>query len=96
MGWHRKTQVGKVVGSRTPARVPPPVPSRGKGIGDRVAEALQAVGITDDRVSRWLGRPCGCKERREKLNALGFWAARVLAGNIGTAEVDLTNLVNEK
>lgn len=41
------------------------------GLGDRVASALAAVGITEARVSRLFGRPCGCKGRRAALNRLG-------------------------
>lgn len=49
-----------------------------KEFGDMVADALSAVGITKERVSGWLGRPCGCAERQEKLNALHSWARRTL------------------
>ena len=41
------------------------------GLGDYVAAGLSAVGITPERVSNALGRPCGCKERQAKLNELG-------------------------
>jgi hypothetical protein len=50
------------------------------GLGDKVEQALKTVGITEERVSRWLGRPCGCRGRKEKLNKLGNWMARVLGG----------------
>ena len=62
-------------------------------LGDRVSEALSLVGITPDRVSAWVGGPCGCEERREKLNALGGWAARVLAGRVARAEEYLQGIV---
>lgn len=42
-----------------------------RGLGDMVAAGLAAVGITPERVSAALGRPCGCKERKQKLNELG-------------------------
>ena len=45
----------------------PPKP----GIGDMVASALSAVGITKERVSKAIGKPCGCAKRQEKLNELG-------------------------
>jgi hypothetical protein len=45
---------------------PPPL-----GLGDRVSQVLSLVGITEQRVSRLLGRPCGCSKRREALNRLG-------------------------
>ena len=47
----------------------PPPPTR--GLGDMVAAGLSAVGITKERVSAALGRPCGCKGRQEALNAVG-------------------------
>ena len=49
-----------------------------RGLGDLVEAALRQVGITKDRVERWLGRPCGCAERQQKLNALGDWARRAM------------------
>lgn len=48
--------------------------------GDKVEQALRAVGITDDRVTQWLNSPCNCKERKDKLNQLDLWATRVLKG----------------
>jgi len=66
-----------------------------KGLGDTVESALSAIGITDERVSKWLGRPCGCKERRDKLNRLGAWAKRVLSGKTEDAAQHLESLVEE-
>ena len=44
------------------------------GLGDRVASALSAVGITEARVQAVASavgvRNCGCKRRREALNAV--------------------------
>jgi hypothetical protein len=45
----------------------PPKP----GLGDMVAGALSAVGITKERVSKAIGKPCGCAKRQERLNELG-------------------------
>lgn len=42
-----------------------------RGLGDMVAAGLAAVGITKERVSKVLGRPCGCGQRQEALNKLG-------------------------
>jgi hypothetical protein len=42
-------------------------------LGDMLSKALSAVGITEERVSTWLGRPCGCGERKQKLNSLHAW-----------------------
>lgn len=43
-------------------------------LGDFIKSALSSVGITEKRVSEWLGEPCGCSERAEKLNLLDQWA----------------------
>lgn len=42
-------------------------------LGDAVHDALARVGVTPESVERWLGAPCGCEERREKLNRLDSW-----------------------
>lgn len=41
------------------------------GLGDMVATGLEAIGVTKERVSEALGRPCNCKRRQESLNRLG-------------------------
>ena len=51
------------------------------GLGDYVAAGLSAVGITPERVSAALGRPCGCKARQAALND---WGAKTLG--IGTVD----------
>lgn len=56
--------------------------SQPAGLGDNIKKALTAVGITEERVSNWLGAPCNCAERVEKLNQLGNWASRVLSGAV--------------
>lgn len=48
------------------------------GLGDAVESALAKLGITKAKVKEWLGAPCGCKERQEKLNKLGRWAKRIM------------------
>lgn len=53
--------------------------------GDAIATALSVVGITDDRIERWLGQPCKCPERREKLNSVDAWARRVVSGKVERA-----------
>jgi len=62
-------------------------------LGDNIAEALAAVGITDKRVEEWLGRPCKCKERQEKLNQLGRWASRVIRGRVENAKKYLISIL---
>jgi hypothetical protein len=43
----------------------------GPGLGDRVASALSALGITKDRVSKLAGGGCGCAKRQAAMNAAG-------------------------
>lgn len=43
------------------------------GLGDLVKAGLSAVGITEERVSRAIGRPCGCSKRAAALNKLGTY-----------------------
>lgn len=65
------------------------------GLGDVVAQALSTIGVTEERVSQWIGRPCGCKERREKLNVIGQWAARVVSGKVERAKDFLDHIIGE-
>jgi hypothetical protein len=47
-------------------------PSRARpGLGDMLKAGLSAVGITEERVSRLVGRPCGCGQRAAKMNEFG-------------------------
>jgi hypothetical protein len=57
-------------------------------LGDRLKEALSKVGVTEERVSKWLGRPCGCKQRREKLNKLSLWASSYFKGETTDKHLD--------
>ena len=41
------------------------------GLGDMVKAGLSAIGITEERVTKAIGRECGCSKRAEKLNELG-------------------------
>lgn len=50
------------------------------GLGDIVERALEKVGITPERVEKYLGRPCKCRARKRKLNELSAWALRVING----------------
>lgn len=52
-------------------------------LGDAVKSALTLIGVTEERVTRLLGRPCGCGRRATKLNRLSDWAYTLLRG--GTA-----------
>jgi hypothetical protein len=72
------------------------VPSTAPGLGDVVHVALSRVGVTPESVSGWLGTPCGCAERREKLNLIGVWAHRVLMGKIDRARQILQSVMGVK
>lgn len=41
------------------------------GLGDRVAQGLGAFGITEERITKLIGRPCNCSKRRAALNKFG-------------------------
>ena len=60
-------------------------------LGDMASAALAKVGITEDRVTDWLGRPCGCNERRLKLNQFGQWVTNLLGGS--ATEDELNQLI---
>ena len=63
------------------------------GLGDLIQRALSSIGATSERVEAWLGRPCGCKERQEKLNQLGFWATRISKGFVAKASEYLDAII---
>ena len=63
-------------------------------IGDHAEKALSTLGITKERVEKWLGRPCHCTERQEKLNRFGAWVAGVLGGKAETeAKEELDKMI---
>lgn len=65
-----------------------------KLLGDRIQSALNTIGVTEDVVSRWLGKSCGgCEKRRQKLNSLDAWARRVLDGKLEKAREYLEELM---
>lgn len=53
------------------------------------------VGITEDRVTNWLGRPCRCGRRREKLNQLDIWARDTLLKTTKNAKSILERLIEK-
>lgn len=65
------------------------------GLGDRMEQALTSVGITKERVEAWLGEPCRCPERKEKLNQLGRWLRRVTSGKIEHAQKYLLEILSQ-
>lgn len=66
------------------------------GLGDRVAAGLAAVGITKERVSKAIGRDCGCAKRQAALNKLGQQTAAAfkrLTGGAHDAETETSEQV---
>jgi hypothetical protein len=49
----------------------PAYPRARPGLGDIVKAGLSAIGITEERVSAVIGRPCGCSQRAKALNEFG-------------------------
>lgn len=64
-------------------------------LGDTVEQALSAVGVTQQRVERWLGRCC-CQERRDRLNRISAWALRILAGKLSNASPYLDSILEDE
>lgn len=64
----------------------PAYPHAKPGLGDRVAAGLAAVGITKERVSKAMGRDCGCAKRQAALNKLGQQTAAALKRLTGGAD----------
>jgi hypothetical protein len=50
------------------------------GVGDYIEKALKFVGITGERVEKLIGKPCGCSERRKKINRVGAHVRRFYLG----------------
>ncbi len=65
-------------------------------LGDLAHKALTSVGVTPERVTAWLGRPCRCRERQAKLNALHAWAIRVMQGKTDRAREHLDGIMGEE
>lgn len=61
-------------------------------LGDNIKKALEAAGLSQERVERWLGYPCGCADRQYKLNAIDSWARRVLSGKLERAAEYLSKI----
>lgn len=62
-------------------------------LGDKVKNALTKIGITKDRVEEWIGGPCGCVERQQRLNELHEWAEQVLAEKASNAKGWLMRMI---
>lgn len=58
------------------------------GLGDIVKAGLSAVGITEERVSKVVGKPCGCGKRAEAMNKFGAKYLGMPPGRMGNLESD--------
>ena len=65
-------------------------------LGDKIADALSQLGIESERIERWLGRPCGCKERQEKLNQVEALAKRIIKGKVDNVLAYIESLLGQK
>lgn len=65
-------------------------------LGTAIEQALKRVGVTEERVSRWIGRPCGCSVRRDRLDKISEWAAQVLSGRSNNPAEDLRRTMGEE
>ena len=64
-------------------------------LGDLIESALQSVGVTSELVGQWVGKPCNCIERKQRLNALSNWAIRIMQGKNGRAKEHLEELISD-
>jgi hypothetical protein len=64
-------------------------------LGDKVESALNMLGIDKELAERWLGPECGCEERKIKLNLIGQWASRTLAGTLKDAKAKFLQVVSD-
>ncbi len=58
------------------------------GLGDYVANALSAVGITKERVEAVVGGPCGCDGRQAAMNAAAAKWLGMSPGSTAPPEID--------
>ena len=64
-------------------------------LGDAIEKALATIGVTEERVQKVLPN-CGCKRRKELLNRLSLWAARVVTGKTEDAKKYLDEIIGEE
>lgn len=63
-------------------------------LGNLVETALSKIGVTKEAVEAWVGAPCGCEERKQKLNQVSYWAKRVISGRIEKAREYLSRIIS--
>jgi len=59
---------------------------KSKGLGDDVAKALAAIGITPELMEKIMGGDCGCIKKKNKLNELFPYKEKNKEEIVGTSE----------
>lgn len=65
-------------------------------LGDAVESALSSIGITKERVEKWLGRPCRCRERKRKLNQISSWVSGIMGGDKSKAKEEFDKIIGDE
>lgn len=66
-------------------------------LGDTVQRSLETVGVTKEKVERWLGHTCqGCQERKTRLNMIHAWANRIAMDRTKNAIEYLQQMLGEE
>jgi hypothetical protein len=87
-GAHSQQVPSPPVSPTGPKSTPPAQQSSWWNFGDLAEKTLSAVGITKDRVEKWIGPECGCKERQDKMNRFGQWLKKKIAGEDSDCPVE--------
>lgn len=66
-----------------------------KELGDEVEALLKRIGVDKEMVENWLGRPCGCDERKQKLNEFSRWVKRGVKGSLEKTKRYLLNIIGD-
>ena len=74
----------------------PPVERKTPLLGDAIKETLSAIGITQERVSSWMGRECGCAARQEKMNKLDELVRRKASDGLEAAKGWFKKLIGDE
>lgn len=64
-------------------------------LGDAIEKVLRSVGISPESVEQWLGKPCNCEERKQKLNRFSRWIRRFFRGKQSDPKQELEEAMEE-
>lgn len=65
-------------------------------LGDLVEKVVETFGVTPTRVSKWLGKPCSCEERKLKLNQLSILVKKIGKNKLVDLNRYLEDLLEER